>query len=199
LGSVTLTSTNNTSGTTAGTLVTYSVPQGVLSGSLTGGTYAVDAVTGRISLSPSSLTPLPVAYLAAPVATTESIQAFLIGTDAGVAFGLLEPGAPGNVTAASLAGNYFFSDEQARDETVVNRVGVAKISAAGVATGTEDDSATAGLSTKAVNYTVNVDNANGPGTGNVGTNTFAITNGTKLFFLDENTNAPASITVAERQ
>jgi len=197
LGVVTLTSTNTTTGTTAGTLVTYSPLQGVLSGSLAGGTYTVDAASGRVTISPSGLAPLPVFYLAAPTTATESIHAFGIGSDATASFELLEPGAPANVTTASLAGNYFFCDELARDETVVSRVGTVKISATGVATGTEDDSATAGLSTKAVNYTVTIDNADGPGTGNVGANTFAITNGTKLFFFQE--TGPASITVVEHQ
>jgi hypothetical protein len=128
---------------------------------------------------------------------TEDITAFVAGTDSSSLFGLVEPGASVAVTTSSLAGNYFFGDEQARDETVVSRVGVIKISNSGGVTGTEDDSGTSGLQTKAVNGTIAIDNANGPGTGNVGTSTFAITNGTRLFFFEE--TGPATITVVEHQ
>jgi hypothetical protein len=203
LGVVTLTSTNSTSGTSSGTLEGYDVTQGPASLPLNG-TYTITPSTGRVTLSASFNVSLPVLYLAAPVvASTEDITAFIVGTDPTGIFGLIEPGASSGVTTNSLAGSYFFGDEQPRDGTVVNRAGVVAISSVGVATGTEDDSATAGVSTNAVSYTVTIDNSSGDGTGNVGANSFAVTNGTtKLFFFEEGTasaRAPASITVVEKQ
>ena len=202
LGVVTLTTTNSTSGSSSGTLEGYDVTQGPASLPLNG-TYTITPSTGRVTLSASFNVSLPVLYLAAPVASTEDITAFIVGTDPTGIFGLIEPGAPSAVTTNSLAGSYFFGDEQPRDGTVVNRVGVVVISSTGAATGTEDDSATAGVSTNAVSYTVTIDNSSGNGTGNVGTNSFAVTNGTtKLFFFEEGTasaRAPASITVVEKQ
>jgi hypothetical protein len=201
LGVVTLTSTNSTSGTSSGTLEGYDVTQGPVSLPLNG-TYSITPGTGRVTLSASFNVSLPVLYLAAPVASTEDITAFIIGTDPTGIFGLIEPGASSAVTTSSLAGNYFFGDEQPRDGTVVNRVGVVAIASSGAATGTEDDSATAGVSTNAVSYTVTIDNSSGDDTGNVGANSFAVTNGTKLFFFEEGTSAsrpPASITVVEKQ
>ena len=98
-----------------------------------------------------------------------------------------------------LAGSYFFADELPRDPNAPSRTGVVAINSSSTATGAEDDSAIAGLLTNAVNYTVAIDNANGFGTGNVGANSVAVTNGTKLFFFENATGAPASITVVEKQ
>jgi hypothetical protein len=198
LGAITLTPAGNSGGTTAGTLVAYSAQHGVVTASLNGGLYTIDAASGRVTLSPSVALPLPVLYLAAPVANSEDIQAFGVGSDLGALFGLVEPGAAQNVATSSLAGNYFFGDEDP-GATATNRVGVVNLSSVGVATGTEDDVTFTGLVTTTLNYTVTIDNASGPGTGNVGANTFAITNGTKLFFFDENGGATPSITVVERQ
>jgi hypothetical protein len=201
LGVVTLATTNSTSGTSSGTLEGYDVTQGPASLPLNG-TYTITPSTGRVTLTASFSVPLPVLYLAAPTASTEGITAFIVGTDPTGIFGLIEPGAASAVTTSSLAGKYFFGDEQPRDGTVVNRVGVLAIASSGAATGTEDDSATAGVSTQTVSYTVTIDNSNGDGTGNVGANTFAVSNGTKLFFFEEGTAAsrpPASITVVEKQ
>jgi hypothetical protein len=198
LGTITLAQAGSIGGTTAGTLVSYRTQQGVTTTSLTGGQYMVDAASGRVTFTSSTSFHLPVLYLAAPVANTEDIQAFVVssGTDPGVSFGLVEPGAAQNLTTASLAGNYLLGDD---DPGATGRVGVVSLNSAGVATGTEDDVTLTGLATTSVHYTVTIDNATGAGTGNVGANSFAITNGTKLFFFDESSGAPPSITVVEHQ
>ena len=198
LGAVTLTSSGSTGGSSSGTLEGYNSTQGTANIPLTG-TYTVDAATGRVSLSTGAVVPLPFLYLAAPVTGTENITAFIIGQDPFTLFGLVEPGATSAVATNSLAGKYFFGDEFPRDGNAPNRVGIVAIASSGAATGTEDDSATSGLSTKSVSYTVNIDNANGFGTGNVGANSVALTNGTELFFFANGTGAPASLTVVEKQ
>jgi hypothetical protein len=198
LGTITLAPAGGSGGTTAGTLVSYRTQQGVTTTSLTGGQYAVDAASGRVTFTSSTSFHLPVLYLAAPVANTEDIQAFVVSSvaDPGVSFGLVEAGAAQNLTTGSLAGKYLLGDD---DPGATNRVGVVNLNSAGVATGTEDDVTLTGLATTSVHYTVTIDNATGAGTGNVGPNTFAVTNGTKLFFFDESSGAPPSITVVEHQ
>jgi hypothetical protein len=75
------------------------------------------------------------------------------------------------------------------------------INSAGTLTGTEFDSADspAFLSQTSVSGTVTIDNAHGAGTGNIGANSIAITNGSKLFFIKESAVSPATITVADHQ
>jgi len=198
LGVITLTPSGSGGGTTAGTLVAYGTQHGVVTASLNGGQYAVDATSGRVTLSRSVALPLPALYLATPVAGTEDVHAFGVGSDSGGLFGLVESGAAQNVLTSTLAGNYFFGDEEPGDSDT-NRVGVLSVTSAGVATGTEDDVTLTGLATTAVNYTVTVDNTMGVGTGNLGPNTFAVTNGTKLFFFNESAGAQPSIVVVEHQ
>jgi hypothetical protein len=194
----------------AGTIFEYNTKNGGSTTTLAGSaTYAVSAKFGRVSLSltGSGLTHPPVFYLAQPTASTESIDAFVGGTDpaAIAASGLLEPGASTNITTATLKGNYFFGDgDDPADLTISNRVGVLTIANTGSVAGTQFTSGPAGLSlaTSAPISSVTIDNAKGPGTGNVGANTVAITNGSapiKLFFIDETSGTPASITVVEPQ
>lgn len=201
LGAVTLTPSGSTGGSSSGTLEGYNTSQGTATIPLAG-TYTVDATTGRVTLSSGALVPLPVLYIAAPVTGTENITAFIVGQDPFTLFGLVEAGATSAVATSSLAGKYFFGDEFPRDGNAPNRIGAVTVASSGATTGTEDESASAGLSTKSVSYTVTIDNANGFGTGNVGANTVAITNGTELFFFEEgaaSTGPPASITVVEKQ
>jgi hypothetical protein len=115
----------------------------------------------------------------------------------------LEPGAAANVTTASLSGNYFFGNEStlSPSEPVVNEAGVIGINSAGVLTGTVFGSTGAPtfLTETAVSGNLTIDNVTGPGTGNVGANSVAITNGTKLFTIDETSSTTPSIRVLELQ
>jgi hypothetical protein len=165
----------------------------------------VSPAFGRVTLTGTGLASPPVSYLAAPGSATESINAFATGIDStntAAVSGLLEPGATGNVALPALTGNYFFGDEcRAVDGSAVSRAGVMSIATTGTLGGTEFDSAgpPAFLSQPAVTGTVTIDNAHGPGTGNVDANSVAITNGSELFYILEGSGAPASITVAEHQ
>ncbi len=196
---------NFTGGSLTGTVFGYGPAAGTTTTTVANETYTVDPTFGRVALTGKGLTNPPVVYLTTHSANTESIAAFVTGLDSTATtatFGLLEPGAAANVTTASLSGSYFFGDEDlAVDGSAVSRAGVMGISSAGVLSGTEFDSADspAFLSQTTVSGTITIDNAKGPGTGNVGPNSVAITNGTKLFFIKGGTGAPASITVAEHQ
>jgi hypothetical protein len=195
---------NFSGGSLTGTIFGYASMAGA-STTTVNETYTVDPTFGRVALTGTGLTNSPVFYLTAPAANTEPITAFASGMDPSATtaiFGLLEPGAAANVTTASLSGNYFFGDEDlAVDGSAVSRAGVMGISTAGALTGTEFDSAEppAFLSQPSVSGTVMIDNAKGPGTGNVGPNSVAITNGTELFFIKEGAGTPATIIAAEHQ
>ena len=196
---------NFSGGNLTGTVFGYGPAAGTTTTTVANETYTVDPTFGRVALTGTALTNPPVLYLATPSANPELIAAFVMALDPSgttPAFGLLESGAAANVATASLSGNYFFGDEDlAIDGSAVSRAGAMGISTAGTLTGTEFDSAgpPAFLSQTSVSGTVTIDNAKGPGTGNVGPNSVAITNGTKLFLIKEGTGAPASITVAEHQ
>jgi hypothetical protein len=194
----------------SGKIFEYSAKNGPTASSFLGSaTYAVSSKFGRVTLTGTGITHPPVFYLAQPSGSTGPTYAFVGGTDpaGSAASGLLEPGvsAGTNVTTATLGGkSYFFGDEDDPDDpTINNRVGVLTISGTGGITGSQFTSGptTPGLVSFApVSITgVSIDNANGPGTGNVGASTVAITDGSKLFFIDETSGGPASITVVEPQ
>jgi hypothetical protein len=192
-------------GSVTGTIFGYGPQAGMVVATMGNVGYTVSSSFGRAMLTGSGLPHPLVAYLAVPGSDTESIEGFAIGTAGlanSVAFGLLDPGAAANVSTASVAGRYYFGDESlVSDGTAVNRAGVMGISTAGVLNGTQLGSAPAPdlLTETTVSGTLTFDNSSGPGTGNAGANSVAITNGNKLFLLDESSGAPATITVAEPQ
>jgi len=193
-------------GNLTGKIFGYDATAGATSITIANESYTVSSTFGRVTLTGAGWTNPPVLYLATPATETESIEAFAAGTDStGTAAtgGLLEPGAPANVTTASLSGSYFFGDESTSfpSAPVVNEAGVIGISNTGVLTGTQFGSTFSPpfLTETAVSGSVVIDNLNGPGTGNVGANSVAIANGSKIFFIKETPGAPASISVAERQ
>ena len=192
----------------SGKIFEYSAKNGPTTTPLMGSaTYTVSSTFGRVTLTGTGITHPPVFYLAQPTGSTGPTYAFVGGTDptAIAASGLLEPGASAPVTTANLGGkSYFFGDEDdPADPTINNRVGVLSISSTGGIAGTQFTSGPTApnlLSSGPVSIAgVSIDNANGFGTGNVGTNTVAITDGSKLFFIDEAAGTPASITVVEPQ
>jgi hypothetical protein len=194
-------------GNLTGKIFGYGPAAGATSTTIASESYAVSPTFGRVTLTGTGLTNPPVLYLAMPVNGTEPIEAFAAGTDStGTAstLGLLEPGAAGTITTASLSGSYFFGNESvssAFDGPDVKQAGVIGINGAGVLTGTEFGS-TFGppwLTETAVSGSVVIDNLNGPGTGNVGANSVAIANGSKIFFIKEAAGLPGSISVAEHQ
>jgi uncharacterized repeat protein (TIGR01451 family) len=189
-----------TSGTLSGTLYEYEIGNVTPAQTISGGTYTVASSSGRVTLTGAGNHP-PVAYLAVPA--TDGISVFFVGTDNSSAFGIAESSS-GSFTTAGLAGNYFFSTEDPGDNTVASEVGVASVTSGGVVIGTGDQSGSNGLGSQAISATVSITNSNGIGTVTSGSDPAvpAITNGTKLFFIDEGGTGgtdPATIVVVEQQ
>jgi len=188
------------SGTISGTIYNYESGSAE-STSTPSGTYAVASQSGRTPLSGSNIgNHPPILYVTTPSSSTEPISAFLVGTDSSGLFGFVEASS-GTFTTAGLAGNYFLATENPGDNTVSDSVGVLTITSLGAITGTQDKSGSAGLSTGSLSgNTVTITDSNG--TGNLGTNTFAITNGESIFFFDAGTpqgSSSAKINVIEKQ
>ena len=160
---------------------------GTFSTSSTALTYVVDS-GGRVTLS-GTATP-PVLYLSG------NNQGFLVGTDADVSFGILEPQTGGPFSDASLSGGYMLGTENPSAGTVSLQSGVLTPDGAGTATGTSDTSDPSGLTQNQslnLNYSVLAN-----GTGSLGSNTTAILiSGNKLVFIS-NTSANPTITVVEK-
>ena len=199
---------NFTPGTTTigGTLYQYA--EGSAFGTtFPSGNYAIASASGRATFTGTGFganNSLPILYLAAPSVFTEPISAFVVGTDLAAGFGLLEASS-GTFSTSTLAGNFFSGTEDPSDNTVTDKAGVLAVTGIlGACTGTDYISGSSGLSTGLIGggsgCTITISNANG--TGNVGANTLAITNGISLFFFDEGSTPgqnPAVIHVIEKQ
>ena len=198
---------NLSGGTITGTDYEYEKGLASVSGNARNGTYSVAAATGRVTLAGAGLgNHPPMLYIAEPTAATEPISAFVVGTDPNGSFGFAEASS-GTFTTAALAGNYFFGDEDPGDITVGHRAGVLTAAASGSLTGTfyENDPPNgeppAGVS-ESQNLGGEAFSFSSDGTGTVGPNTVAITNGNRIFFFDEGAtvgSVPAKITVIEKQ
>ena len=146
------------------------------------------ASNGRVALSGGS-TP-PVLYLYGPN------QGFLVGTDANMTFGILEPQTAGPFSNASFSGQYTFGTENPSASTVTMESGAVTADGKGNAAGTSDQSSPTGLpQNQSLNFTYSFA---ADGTGNVGSDTTAILiSGNKLVFIS-NTSTNPTITVAEK-
>jgi hypothetical protein len=167
-------------GTLAGTVNSYGGGNGAQTTTLSGVTYNVDSASGRTTLGNPSDN-LPVLYLTTP---TDGISAFLVGVGADAEMGFADSQPSQTYSTASVAGTYFFGTEAPGDNSVNNKAEAATIAGNGSMSGKMDVSgATATLQTGAalnVNVSINPD-----GTGTVGASTVAITNGAKIFYIDE--------------
>ena len=188
------------SGTFTGQLNQYdkamgSVTQPITSGNIT--TYAVSSPSGRVALSqPNSTLSFPVLYLVSPA--FDGISAFVAGQDSTGMYGLAEFQPNVTYSSTSLAGNYILGTEDPRSNSVANNVGTVIIDGSGNVFGTEDRGGHIGLITGTISGTIvltNFDNQNGTGF-IFSTGFIAITNGTKIFYID---TSSAQITVIELQ
>jgi hypothetical protein len=171
---------NLNSGSISGTLNEFDgadVAAGVQSTTLSGA-YSVAAASGRVTLTGVGSN-APVIYLATP---TDGVAGFVVGTDGSATFGTVDPQPSATYSVSSISGAHFYGTQEMNDNTVQNEIGVVSISSTGVVTGTSQDSDQSGLTTNGTasgTVTVNAD-----GTGNVGTGTFFVTNGTDFYFLN---------------
>ena len=183
------------SGTLNGTLYQYGLGNSpnASTNTITGGTYTVNASSGRAALTGTG-NHAPVLYL---TTATDGISAIVVGTDNSAIFGFVELQPSANYTN-TVSGNYFLGTEDPSDNTITNDVGaVSIVGSTGTVSGTEDRSAAGSpylVTGSTISGTVSM-GANG--TGNVGSGTVAVTNGTRLFFIDEG-GGPARITVVEQ-
>jgi len=174
-------------GTGALTVNDYVNSTGTFATSSTALNYLV-APNGRVTLVGG--TAPPVLYLFG------KNQGFLVGTDADVTFGFIEPQATGPFGNASFSGAYMLGTENPSASTVTLESGVATADGKGSANGESDQSSSAGL---ASNQSLNLSYSVSPnGTGSVGSGTTAILiSDNKLVFMS-NTSANPTITVAEK-
>jgi uncharacterized repeat protein (TIGR01451 family) len=198
LGLLTFAPGSGNTGTLTGTLLGYSQPGGAVTTPIAGASYAVDPASGRVTLSglgfTGSLGLPPLVYVTTP---TDGISAFFIGTDIDGTFGLMEFQPSQIYSTAAVAGTYFLGTEDPGDTSVTDQSGVATLSSAGAISGTQDQSGFSGLQANQAISGVGPVSINSDGTGNVGPKTAAITNGTKLFFIDES-GGPAVIKVLDK-
>ena len=160
---------------------------GTFSSSSTAFSYTV-ASNGRVTLTGGATPPL--LYL------NGQNRGFLLGTDANVTFGIIEPQAAGPFNDASFSGNYMLGTENPTAGTVAMQSGVLTADGKGNATGIADESIPSALpQSNSLNLTYSFP-ANG--VGDIGSGTTAILiSGSKLVFIS-NTNANPTITVVEK-
>jgi uncharacterized repeat protein (TIGR01451 family) len=206
IGLLNFTAGTATTGTITGDIYNYDIADGAQAEnfpSATPATFTLTGSTGRMTVANAGTHP-PVFYLASPAANTDPVTAFIVGTDSSGLFGTAEAGATAAITTSSLAGNYFVGNEDMADNTVKNQMSVDTVAANGTISGTGDQSGQNGLQTnKPTNGTITITNLgsasnSAPGTGNVGPQTIAITNGKRLIFIDES-GGPASVIIVELQ
>lgn len=177
---LTMTPGGGQAGTFSGTVYSYGGGNGAGTTNLSSLTYNVSATSSRTTLGNTSNS-LPILYLTTP---TDGISAFVVGVNADAQAGLAEFQPSETYTTASAAGTYYFATEDPESNSIYNKVGAATISSGGSSSGTVDLSTTAGLqSGQAFSATLDITSSNG--TGNMGTSTVAIVNGTKIFYIDE--------------
>lgn len=156
------------------------------------GTYAVAEFAGRLSITATDASTSPICYLTNPL---DNVSAFCISTDSSASFGIFDTQPAATYSSSSLAGKFFFGSGEPGDNTVPDLSGVASISS-GSLQGVQDISAQSGLSlANPFNATLSI---NADGSGNLGANTVAVTNGTVLYLIDETGKLPPVVQVFEQ-
>jgi len=187
------------SGSVSGTLAQYS--PGNFATSAISENYTFTQLYGLVTTSPSTPAGAPPSeymYVATPY---DGVGGFGITTDpsaALVTFSVQPYGYTGAPPLPALSGNFILGSGEPDDDTALNISGVATISNSTSLSGIEDVAAPSGL-TLGAPFTATV-SLNPDGTANLGPNTFAVTNGTQLFFLQKSsgtTNLPPEVQIFE--
>ena len=177
-------------GTVSGTTDEYAA--GVTSSQSLNGTYNLDASTGRLSMAGAGNATLPICYLATPA---DGVSAFCISTDTSASIGVLDTQPVATYGANSLSGNFIFGSNAMNDTSSSGLSGVATISSGSVQ-GSRDASRPTGFALgSAVSDTLTL---HADGTGNLGSNTVAVTNGTALYVIEETGGASPEVQVFEQ-
>ncbi len=156
----------------------YAYFDGILSSALGlnfGPTYSVNSTFSRLSL--GAFTDDAV-YLTNPI---DGVSGIYIDTGTSAGLGLVEQQPAATYGTSALAGRYYIGQDEPNQPIFTNAIGTAALSSTGIATGTTDESSATGVMPNgpfSLNLTINPD-----GTGDVGANTFAITNGSRVFVL----------------
>jgi hypothetical protein len=150
-------------------------------------TYQVSS-NGRVTLAGIGMPPVLYLYGAN--------SGFLLGTDADVSFGILEPQTGAPFSNSSFSGAYTLGTENPSASTVMMESGILTANGSGHALGTADQSIPTGL---AQNQSLNFAYSFGAnGNGNLGSGTAAILiSGTKIAYMSTTDPNPA-ITVVEK-
>lgn len=150
------------------------------------------AAGGRLVIFPSGQAPTQIVYLTNPV---DDVSGFAITTDSTASFGIFDTQPATTYSNGTLSGNFFFGSAEPGDNSVTDLSGVTSISAGSI-TGTEDVSSLSGLVLDSpMNAALSI---NADGTGNLGSSTVAVTNGSELFFIDETGTLPPVVQVLEK-
>jgi hypothetical protein len=167
---------------------------------LVSGDYSVDSATGRVTLSGSDAgAHPPVLYI---VPATTGLTGFLVGTDASASSGRMEYQVPNppDFNLTSIFGDYIFGTDGTADALGANVEGLVSVNGAGGISGIQDASPpeAGGLFPNqglAGTYTVLLD-----GTGTFGGNTFSVTNGSVVYYMDGSTvNLHPAILMLEKK
>jgi hypothetical protein len=189
LASFSSASTPGISGTVSGTMDQYA--GGAVSSQNLAGTYALTPGSGRLGITGASAATSPICYLTTPL---DGVSAFCISMDPSASLGVFDAQPAATYSSSSLSGSFFFGITEPGDNTVPGLSGVASISS-GSLTGMEEASTPQGMSPGfALSRTLSI---NADGSGNLGSNTVAVTNGAVLYFIDETGNLPPLVQVFE--
>jgi hypothetical protein len=176
------------SGNFAGTLDQYGA--GAANSRSVSGSYALGG-PGRLSISDNGGVFTPVCYLTEPA---DNVSAFCINAGVLDLFGVLDAQPAATYGNDSVSGSFVVGTNGPGDNTVPDIAGVASISAGSVS-GTEDTAAPSSL-TLGTSFSGSLA-ISADGTGTLGANTVAVTNGTVLYYIDEANDAPAQVQVFE--
>jgi hypothetical protein len=178
------------SGTVSGTINQY-VGGTATTQKLTGA-YSFGTAAGELRITGANTAASPICYLANPF---DGVSAFCITTDSSAGFGILDAQPAATYGNGSLSGNFFFGSNEPGDNAGPDSSGIAAISS-GNLQGVQDMSAQAGLSLgNPFSATLSI---NSDGSGNLGANTVAVTNGSVLYFIDETGKLPPLVQVFEQ-
>ena len=175
------------SGAVSGSMDVYS--GGTASTQNLTGTYVLAGGSGWLGITGATVSTSPTCYLTNPF---DGVSAFCISTDSTASFGIFDTQLAATYNSSSLSGNFFFGSGEPGNDTVSDLSGVALISSGNIQ-GVQDASAQSGLSL-ASPFTATL-SINADGSGNLGPNTVAVTNGTALYFIDESGKMPALVQV----